>query len=151
MQGTMDMVIRQGRETTVEGSPLGAALARVGDRWSLLVVQALLAGPRRWTDLADEVPGIAPNVLSERLRRLERDGVLHSVPYSERPLRVTYELTPAGRRLAPPVRLLADWGADEEVEGPRHRACGTAMEARWFCPTCDRAVDEETDEDVWVV
>jgi DNA-binding HxlR family transcriptional regulator len=125
-------------------SALEGALERVGDRWSLLVVQALLEGPRRWSDLAGEVPGIAPNVLAGRLRRLEREGVVASEPYTERPLRVAYELTQSGRELAGALRLLADWGARRagDAEAPRHDACGTPMEARWYCPTCDRSVGD---------
>jgi hypothetical protein len=61
-------------------SPLAAALARVGDRWTLLVVQALLPGPRRFNELLEEIQGIAPNILSERLKRLERDALLVSRP-----------------------------------------------------------------------
>src|SRR5437660_1518138 len=54
-----------------ETLPLEAALDRVGDRWSLLVVEALLDGPRRFGELGDALPGIAPNILTDRLRRLE--------------------------------------------------------------------------------
>jgi DNA-binding HxlR family transcriptional regulator len=126
---------------------LEAALDRVGDRWSLLVVQALLEGSRRWSDLADEVAGIAPNVLADRLRRLEREGVVASEPYSRRPLRRAYALTAEGRELAGPLRLLADWGArgGGGVEAPRHRTCGTPMDARWFCPTCEALAEEPHD------
>ena len=52
-------------------SPLADALMRVGDRWTLLVVQALLAGPRRFNELLEDIPGIAANILSQRLKRLE--------------------------------------------------------------------------------
>ena len=92
-------------------SPLAEALARVGDRWTLLVVEALLAGPRRFNDLLGQVPGIAPNILSERLKRLEREALLVPRPYSERPPRAAYELTAEGRDLAGALRLLAQWGA----------------------------------------
>ena len=54
-------------------SPLAEALARVGDRWTLLVVEALLDGPGRFNDLLGQIPGIAANILSERLKRLERE------------------------------------------------------------------------------
>ena len=132
--------------------PLRSALDRVGDRWSLLIVEALLrAGePRRWTDLAEDVSGIAPNVLSERLRSLERDGVLTARPYSERPVRLSYELSAAGRELAGALRLLAQWGAErsDRAEPLRHVACGTPLEARWYCPTCARAVDEDEGQDL---
>jgi DNA-binding HxlR family transcriptional regulator len=131
-------------------SPLEAALERVGDRWSLLVVEALLGGPRRWSELAESVPGIAPNILSDRLKRLEREAVVASRPYSERPMRVVYELTAAGRELAGALRLLADWGAGRSpsAEPLRHAACGTPMEARWYCPTCARPVAEDETQDV---
>jgi DNA-binding HxlR family transcriptional regulator len=126
-------------------SPLGEALARVGDRWTLQVVEALLAGPSRFNELLERVPGIAPNILSERVRRLEREALLVARPYSERPPRAAYELTAEGKELAGALRLLAHWGArhTDPAEAPRHFACGTPVEARWYCPTCDRLVDTE--------
>jgi DNA-binding HxlR family transcriptional regulator len=130
-------------------SPLADALARVGDRWTLLVVGALIEGPRRFGDLQEAVPGIAPNILSQRLRHLEREALVVARPYSERPPRMVYELSAAGRELAGALRLLADWGArhSEAAEPARHGACGTPLEVRWYCPTCERTVDEdEADE-----
>ena len=126
-------------------SSLDAALGRVGDRWALLVVHALLDGPRRFSDLAEAVPRIAPNVLSHRLRSLERQGVVAARPYSRRPPRFTYELTAAGSELAGALRLLAQWGAGQSpdaVEPLRHAACGTPYEARWYCPTCNAVADD---------
>jgi DNA-binding HxlR family transcriptional regulator len=126
-------------------SPLAEALARVGDRWTLLVVQALLPGPRRFNELLEDIPGIAASILSERLKRLERDALLVSRPYTERPTRAAYQLTAEGRELAGALRLLAQWGARHAVaaEAPLHSACGTPLEARWYCPTCDRLVEDE--------
>jgi DNA-binding HxlR family transcriptional regulator len=125
-------------------SGLDAALERVGDRWSFLVVEALLDGPRRFNDLADEVPGIAPNILTDRLRRLERERVIVSRRYSERPVRMEYALTEDGLELAGVLRLLAAWGSGaSSAEGLRHVACGSLLEARWYCPTCARTVDED--------
>jgi DNA-binding HxlR family transcriptional regulator len=124
-------------------SPLQAALDRVGDRWCLLVVESLLDGPLRFNELQTALPGIAPNILSDRLKRLERERVLTSRPYSERPVRLTYELTAEGRELAGALRLLADWGARADPsDALRHGACGTPLEARWYCPTCARAIGE---------
>ena len=132
-------------ESGHDSSPLAEALARVGDRWTLLVVEALLAGPRRFNDLLGQIPGIAANILSERLKRLERDGLLVARPYSERPPRAAYQLTAEGRELAGALRLLAHWGAKhtDPADVPRHVQCGTPIEARWYCPTCDCLVDGE--------
>jgi DNA-binding HxlR family transcriptional regulator len=123
--------------------PLEAALDRVGDRWSLLVVEAMLDGPRRFGELAETLSGIAPNILTDRLRRLERGGIVRSSPYQERPTRLAYDLTADGRDLASALRLLADWGTrgTTDAEPLRHLTCGTALEARWYCPTCATAVD----------
>ena len=125
------------------GSGLDAALERVGDRWSLLIIEALLDGPRRFNDVAAAVAGIAPNILTDRLRRLERDGLIVGQRYSQRPVRLAYELTADGRELAGVLRLLAAWGSGTESEGLRHTACGTALQARWYCPTCAEAVGDD--------
>lgn len=107
------------------------------------MVEALLDGPRRFGELADTLSGIAPNILTDRLRRLERAGIVRSTPYQERPTRLAYDLTADGRDLASALRLLADWGSrgGTDAEPLRHVTCGTALEARWYCPTCEAAVD----------
>lgn len=131
-------------------SPLAAALERVGDRWSLLLVEALLPGPRRFGELEEAVSGIAPNILADRLRRLESERIVSATPYSERPPRFAYALTEEGAELAGALRLLADWGSrvSRESEPLRHAACGTPVEARWYCPTCDRPVEGQEAEQV---
>ena len=131
-------------------SPLEAALARVGDRWALLVVDALLRGPRRFGELQQDVGGIATNVLSARLRRLEAEGLVVARPYSQRPPRSAYELTAAGGELAGALRLLADWGAGTGGDGvaARHPACGTPLEVRFYCPTCARSVEDDEQGDL---
>jgi DNA-binding HxlR family transcriptional regulator len=130
----------------MSASPLDDALARVGDRWTLLVVDALASGgARRFGELQSDVEGIATNTLADRLRRLEKEGVITATPYSERPPRFSYNLTGAGRDLASALRLLAGWGAGGAANDDaaiRHDVCGTAMEARWYCPTCQEVVDE---------
>ena len=128
-------------------SPLAEALARVGDRWTLLVVEALLPGPLRFNDLLSQIPGIAANILSDRLKRLERDGLLVARPYSQRPPRADYHLTAEGTELAGALRLLAHWGSrhTDQAGSRHHPACGTPIEVRWYCPTCDQLVDHEPD------
>lgn len=130
-------------------TPLAAALERVGDRWSLLLIESLLGGPRRFGELSDDIDGIAPNILSERLKRLESERIVRATPYSERPPRFSYALTDEGLELAGVLRLLADWGArgSGEAEPMRHASCGTPVEARLWCPTCARSLEEpEADE-----
>ncbi len=131
-----------------ESSPLEAALEHVGDRWSLLLVEALLVRPHRFNELLEAVPGIAPNILTDRVRRLERDRLIVATQYQARPPRMSYALTSDGRDLASALRLLADWGArrshgaDGNAPSPvRHGLCGTPLEAHLFCATCDVRVD----------
>ncbi len=104
-----------GERTTSKA--LEEAVARVGDRWTLLLVSALLDGPRRFNDLIDDVGGIAPNVLSQRLRQLEQNGIVVATPYSTRPPRFVYQLTGSGLELAGVLRLLAQWGAGQGPSG----------------------------------
>jgi DNA-binding HxlR family transcriptional regulator len=134
---------------TAPTSALAEALSRVGDRWTLLVVEALLDGPRRFGDLQDAVDGIAPNILTQRLRHLEREALVVSRPYSERPPRFVYELTTGGQELAGALRLLADWGARhaESAAPLRHSLCGTALEAHWWCPSCEIPVEDDAADD----
>jgi DNA-binding HxlR family transcriptional regulator len=120
---------------------LSTALDAVGDRWTMLIVALLLDGPQRFGDLQRALDGIAPNVLTARLRRLEERRLVVVEPYSHRPPRFTYELSASGRELAGALRLLAAWGSDHaDGAGPHHAACGTALEATWFCPECEVAV-----------
>ena len=144
---------RTATSTERQPLPLEAALDRVGDRWSLLVVEALLDGPQRFGTLSEVLPGIAANILTDRLRRLERAGILRSTPYQDRPTRLSYELTADGRALASALRLLADWGArrSADVEPLRHATCGTPLEARFYCPTCASLVEPADAGDVRVL
>jgi len=125
-------------------TPLEAALEGVGGRWSLLLVEALLDGGRRFNELAEALPAIAPNILAERLRRLERERIVVATPYQQRPPRMSYALTVDGRDLASALRLLADWGArrSERPEPFHHELCGTSLETRWWCRTCSVTVDD---------
>jgi DNA-binding HxlR family transcriptional regulator len=134
---------------TAPTSALAEALTRVGDRWTLLVIEALLDGPRRFGDLQTDVPGIAPNILTQRLRHLEREALAVSRPYSERPPRFVYELTSAGAELAGALRLLSDWGARhaDSADPLRHADCGTTLEARWWCPSCEVPVEDSATEE----
>ena len=89
---------------------LARALDVVGDRWTLLVIRELFARDSRYTDLRDALPGIATNLLAERLRQLQEAGVVEAYD-APPPVRATvYRLTPRGRELRPAIRALVSWG-----------------------------------------
>src|SRR5215475_10191401 len=91
--------------------PVAHALNLVGDRWSLFVVLELLRGPKRYTDLAECLPGIGTNILAARLRDLESFGILTRRTLPPPAASRVYELTDYGRALKPAIRELALWGA----------------------------------------
>jgi DNA-binding HxlR family transcriptional regulator len=91
--------------------PVAKTLEVVGDRWTLLVVRDLLDGPRRFHDLQAGLPGLAPNILSERLKLMEANALVSRRFYSDHPPRAEYELTAKGRELGIVVGALASWGA----------------------------------------
>jgi DNA-binding HxlR family transcriptional regulator len=106
------------------------ALDLVGDRWTLLVVRELLiAGPCRYTDLRNGLPGIATNLLADRLRDLEEAGIV-SREVAPPPVATTlFRLTPRGRELAPVLRELLRWGAPMMQAGP---APGDVFRGQWM-------------------
>ena len=126
-------------ENFVVGDPLHAALATVGDRWSLAVVAELVAGPCRFNDLATGLKPIARTVLSDRLRRLEDASIIAKRQYSDAPARWNYRLTLAGAELARVCGLLADWGSRHLGDGSpalMHATCGSAITPVYSCEQC---------------
>jgi DNA-binding HxlR family transcriptional regulator len=91
--------------------PVAHALELVGERWSLLLVRELMNGPKRYTDLAEHLPGIGTNILASRLRDLEACGVVSKRTLPPPAASRVYELTDYGRELRPVMRELAFWGA----------------------------------------
>lgn len=107
--------------------PCGVARALdvVGERWALLVVRELLLGPKRFTDLADGLPGVSQNVLAQRLRDLEAAGVVARRRLGPPSGQRVYELTERGQDLEPAVMALARWGS----RAPRTAARGLGADA----------------------
>lgn len=98
---------------------IAKALDLVGDRWTLLIVrELLLRGPCRYTDLRNGLPGVATNLLAERLRDLEEAGVVGREEAPPPVATTLFELTARGKELAPVLRGLLDWGMPLMVEGP---------------------------------
>jgi DNA-binding HxlR family transcriptional regulator len=90
--------------------PVAHALDLIGDRWALLIVRELMLGQRRYTDLADALPGIGTNILAGRLRHLEGAGVVRRTKLPPPAAVTVYELTTEGRALDDVLRSLAQWG-----------------------------------------
>lgn len=100
-------------------APDARALDLVGDKWTLLIIRDLAAGPRRFVELQRVLPGISTEQLRSRLNRMVADGLLTRQRYREVPPRVDYELTERSRELMPVVGALARWGYDWTWSAPR--------------------------------
>ncbi|MFJ1645125.1 winged helix-turn-helix transcriptional regulator [Streptomyces sp. NPDC088258] len=112
------------------------ALDAVGDRWTLLIVRELLAGPRRYTDLHADLPGVSTDVLASRLKDMERDELATRRKLPPPAAAYVYELTGRGRALLPVLGALAEWGAP----ALRERRPTDAVRAHWFAVPLLRAL-----------
>lgn len=112
----------------------------IGDRWSIVILDALAEGGLRYGELAEKIPQISTNLLAQRLKALTAAGLLVAEPYSSRRDRLRYELSAEGRGLADALAPLIAWAGPEH--DLRHDACGGPLESRWYCPTCDVDVDD---------
>lgn len=106
---------------------LARSLEVVGDRWNLLIVRQLLVGAARYRDLADGLPGIATNLLADRLRDLEASGVIER-RLADTGSVVEYALTPWGAELREPIESLIRWSTPLMIRGPE----GDAFRLEWF-------------------
>ena len=107
------------KRTYCDGCAAAHALDLVGERWALLVVRELLLGPKRFTDLRAGLPGVSANVLAQRLRELERAGVVRRRKLPPPAASRVYELTDWGMELEPVIVRL---GRPLPVQAPRRRA-----------------------------
>lgn len=115
------------------------ALDVVGDRWTLLIVRELLAGPRRYTDLHADLPGVSTDVLASRLKDMERDGLATRRRLPPPGAAYVYELTGRGRELLPVLQALGAWGEGELGE----RRPTDALRAHWFALPLARGLTGE--------
>ena len=111
--------------------PVGEILALIGDKWTVLILMALRAGPRRFTELRRDVPGISQRMLTLTLRALERDGFVLRTVTPTIPPRVDYEVTELGRSLQEPVIALGRWAEDNQarIEAARKAFDAAASQA----------------------
>ena len=131
-----------------QACPVALSLDLLGDRWTLLIVRDLLLGRGRFQELSASLPGITPNILSDRLKLLEHHGLVTRRFYSDHPPRATYVLTEKGRALGVVIGALASWGARHAGSPitPVHAACGHPIEATYRCPHCAELLSEEAIE-----
>lgn len=120
---------------TSDCKAVSGVLARIGDKWSVLIVSRLGARPMRFNELKREIGGISQRMLTLTLRGLERDGLVTRTVFPTIPPRVDYQLTPLGRSLLEPVSALGDWalkniGRIEAARGKFDAANAKAPKAR---------------------
>lgn len=125
-----------------QSCPVAKTLDVIGDRWTLLVVRDLLPGTKRFQDLLTTLPGIAPNILSARLKLMEEHGLIARRFYSDHPPRAEYALTNKGRELGMVVGALAAWGGRHVHKQTRlvHAGCGHPVSVGFYCPDCGEGV-----------
>jgi DNA-binding HxlR family transcriptional regulator len=117
---------------------IAAALAVLGEKWSMLVVRELALNVHRFDEIQRNT-GAPRDILASRLRRLETEGVLERRPYQERPLRHEYHLTPAGDELRPILLSLSQWGerwTSQENATRWVHSCGEEVELVHTCQAC---------------
>jgi DNA-binding HxlR family transcriptional regulator len=102
--------VRSGRANPVGGCPLTAALAAIGGKWKLILVYWLAESPKHFAALRQAVPGISPKELTQQLRELVGDGIVHRQPTGATPAPVEYSLTDYGRSVLPLVEEVRRWG-----------------------------------------
>ncbi len=103
------------RHVPAECPAIREVLHRVGDKWSVLIIDLLGAGPTRFNEIRRSIEGISQRMLTLTLRGLERDGLVTRTVYPEIPPRVEYELTSLGETLLIPIQGLAEWAAEHRV------------------------------------
>ncbi len=130
---------RNAPERTVR-CPVASALDIVGDRWTLLIVRDLLRGQTRFTQLRRSVEGVTTSLLSDRLKLLEREGIIERRFYSDHPPRAEYVLTKKGHGLGVIVGALSVWGQEQAEHDLRlvDSECGHAVHVMYQCDECDR-------------
>ena len=101
---------RRDSDTPRSDCPIACTLDLIGDRWTLVIVRDLMLGKRRFSEFLASAEGIKTNILAERLKRLERTGLVERSRYQEHPPRYQYQLTEAGRDLLPVLKAVFAWG-----------------------------------------
>jgi DNA-binding HxlR family transcriptional regulator len=118
----LDVTVKRSDTESSDCRKISQVLARIGEKWSVLIIMMLSEGPWRFTDLKRMIGGISQRMLTLCLRGLERDGLVKRTVYPVVPPRVEYELTPLGRSLCAPVTALGTWAREHITEIDTARA-----------------------------
>ena len=110
-----------------EECPVARTLARIGDRWTILILRDLFRGYRRYNDLLGSLEGISPNLLADRLKGLEEHGIVERRLYCQHPRRCEYHLTLRGRRLVPVLEAMRQWGEEFALPAPAATPAGAGV------------------------
>lgn len=102
--------MRKQRHDDYTNCPVEAALDMIGGKWKVVILFRLFEGTKRFNELRRQHPNITQRMLTNQLRELERDGLVHRKVYAQVPPKVEYSLTPAGRTLKPVLQALKRWG-----------------------------------------
>jgi DNA-binding HxlR family transcriptional regulator len=125
-------------ETDPRACSIAAALTILGEKWSLLVVRELSLGIHRFDEIRRNT-GAPRDILANRLRKLEEEGVLERRQYQERPVRFGYHLTAAGKELRPILLALSQWGerwTEQTNFADWVHTCGATLELVHTCKAC---------------
>jgi DNA-binding HxlR family transcriptional regulator len=117
----------------------------IGDRWTLLIAHEILKGNVQFTDIKRSLEGISSNILSDRIKYLEKCGLVTSELYSEHPPRYQYQLTDSGKDLEPIFNAILLWGRDHLQKCYKkmiHSECQHEVTIAYYCPHCETNVDD---------
>jgi DNA-binding HxlR family transcriptional regulator len=128
------------RRRKIDGCPIAGALQLIGDKWTMLVVRDLFAGPKRTTELLEDLHPISSRTLMGRLREMEHDDLIVRNNYGGLPRRVEYELTERGRKLIPLLEALMKTGQVMECNECEDRK----ESAGYYCDFCPLKRGEES-------
>lgn len=125
---------------------IAQALNIIGDKWTLLIIRQLMLGYDTYSSIQERLEGIPSNLLSNRLKALEQDGLITAKLYQSHPPRYRYLLTESGRDLSDVFNSIILWGEKNLQKCHKkltHSDCGHKIELTYYCPKCNKTINRE--------
>lgn len=125
---------------------IAQTLNLIGDRWTLLILHRIMNGIDTYKELQEQLEGIPSNLLSDRLKCLEADGLINSSLYQQHPPRYQYQLTESGKDLSDLFNSIVIWGEKHLKKCFKqlsHIDCGHRLELQYYCPHCNKSVSRD--------